>query len=137
MQPTALRTPLASPAPLNAADNELMKLRGRAASATPYPELLKTLNAAELKYPRDYRFSYERAKLTVKTDRSRKHAQSFALLALAARKAIDSGRSGEMLDSLKTDMRHDLQGLSREHDEWRLLEQALKRNDKRILEKTT
>src|SRR5262249_17775900 len=59
MQPTALHTPnYYSPE-----DNELIKLRLReTAGGAQYGDLLKAVSAAETRYPRDYRFSYERAK---------------------------------------------------------------------------
>ncbi len=115
----------------------LKKLRDNlpAAGAAPGSDVLKDVHAAESRYSDDYRFSYERAKLTVRADQTHTHHAAFAALSIAAGKAIDSGQAKEMLASMKTDSDGDFHRLSHGHDEWKQVEEALRRKDKRILGK--
>jgi hypothetical protein len=112
------------------AEEEWKRLRERRISAKPSESsaIIASLNEAEKKYPRDYRFSYERAKLSIKGITS--HHEAFGSLALAGEKAIDNGKAQEMLDSLKADEDGDFYKLSRGHHEWQALEEALQNKDK-------
>jgi hypothetical protein len=127
IQPAQARTSASTPE-----DDELKKLRDsvRAAGAVPGPDVLKAFRKAEERYPNDYRFPYERAKLAAKVDQTHTHDEAFAALSLAVRKAIESGKASEMLDSMEADKHGDLNKLSRGHDEWTRLEQTLKSQNK-------
>jgi hypothetical protein len=135
-KPTAptLKT-LASPAE----DEVLNKLRDSRLSTgnVPTPGVLRAFSAAEKRYPLDYRFSYERAKLTPKADSTQVHTAAFAALFRAAAKAINNGKADEMLSKLGTDKYGDFRKLAHRHDEWARLEQALKDKDKRMLGRIT
>jgi hypothetical protein len=115
------------------AEEEWKRLREKRIGAKPSEasEIIASLEQAEKKYPRDYRFPYERAKLSVKGITS--HHEAFGALALAGEKAIDNGKAQEMLDSLKADQEGDFYKLSRGHHEWQALIQALSNKDKKSL----
>ena len=115
------------------ADEEIKRLRERRIGAKPSDadEIIAAFEDAEKKYPIDYRFPYERAKLSIKGITS--HHEAFGALSLAAEKAIDNGKSQEMLDSLMADKDGDFYKLSRGHREWQTLLQALNNKDKRGL----
>ena len=115
------------------ADEEWKRLREKRISAKPSDSsaVIASLDEAEKKYPRDYRFPYERAKLSIKGITS--HHEAFGALVLAADKAIDNGKAQEMLDGLKADQDGDFYKLSRGHREWQVLVQALTNKDKRGL----
>ncbi len=117
----------------NSADQEIKLLRERRTGAKPSEsvEIVAAFEDAEKKYPNDYRFSYERSKLSIKGMTS--HHEAFGALALAAEKAIDNGKAQEMLDSLTSDKDGDFYKLSRGHGEWQRLVQALSNKDKRAL----
>ena len=85
----------------------------------------------EKKYPNDYRFPYERAKLSIQGITT--HHEAFSALALAANKAIDNGKAQDMVDRLLADKETDFYKLSRGHHEWQALMQALSSKDKRGL----
>lgn len=114
----------------HSADEELRKLRERRLSATPAnrDQIVVALEDAEKKLPGDYRFPYERAKLSIKGIVS--HHEAFGALFLAAQRAIDNGKSDEMLNSLMADKDGDFYKISRGHGEWKQLEEALKSKDK-------
>lgn len=118
---------------VDGADGEWKRLREKRIEAKPADasEVINSLAEAERKYPRDYRFPYERAKLSIKGITS--HHEAFGALALAAGKAIDDGKAQEMLDSLMADKEGDFYKLSRGHREWQVLEQALGNKDKKAL----
>lgn len=118
----------------NSADEEIKLLRERrtGAKASESSELNAAFQGAEKKYPTDYRFPYERAKLSIKGITS--HHEAFGALALAAEKAIDNGKAQEMLDNLTVDQDGDFYKLSRGHREWQALEEALSNKDKRGLD---
>ena len=118
----------------NSADEEIKLLRERRTSAKPSEssELIAAFQGAEKKYPTDYRFPYERSKLSVKGITS--HHEAFGALALAAEKAIDGGNAQEMLDNLMADKEGDFYKLSRGHHEWQTLVQALSNKDRRGLD---
>ena len=114
----------------NSADQEIKLLRQRRTGAKPSEsaEIIAAFEGAEKKYPTDYRFPYERAKLSITGVAS--HHEAFGALALAAEKAIDNGKAEEMLDSLLADKDGDFRKLSRGHHEWEALEDALRNKDR-------
>jgi hypothetical protein len=118
----------------SSADDELKQLRERRINAPPSEagQIIAALEAAEKKYPDDYRFPYERAKLSIKGTIS--HHEAFGPLFRAAEKAIDNGKAEEMLNSLLADKDSDFSKLSRGHHEWEALEQALRNKDKGALQ---
>lgn len=117
----------------NPADTEFRSLNEKRLNATPseFPEVMESLKAAENRYPTDYRFTYERAKLSVAGTRD--HHEAFNLLFTAGRKAIDAGKSAEMLSDMARDGGGDFRRLSRGHSEWQTLESALRSKDKTAL----
>jgi hypothetical protein len=116
-------------------DEELKKLRDKRIAATDSerPKILLTLVKTERKYPKDYRFPYERAKLVLKGSQATSRNEAFAALSRAAEKAISAGNAREMLDSLNADKSRDFNKLSRERREWTKLLQALKSKDSSLL----
>ena len=131
--PAQTRTTVTAPA-VGPPDDELNKLRERRASMTAEtrPELLEELESAENKYPGDYRFPYERAKLSIIG--THEHDEAFGALFRAAGKAIDNGQADEMLNDLMRDESADFNKLARGHREWKSLEEALKKRDKGALQ---
>jgi hypothetical protein len=129
-EPGALSTPAA-----RTVDDDLKKLRERriAAGASNRSAIFQAFAATEKQYPNDYRFPYERAKLAIKGQQTSSDDEAFAALSLAAKKAINTGKAREMLDSLVADKRRDFYKLSHVHREWTQLEEALKKKDKRLL----
>jgi len=117
-------------APSGGAEEEWKRLREKRIGAKPAESsaVIASLDDAEKKYPRDYRFAYERSKLSIKGVTS--HHEAFGALALAGEKAIDNGKTQEMLDNLKADKDGDFYKLSRGHHEWQALEAALRNKDK-------
>ena len=115
------------------AEEEWQRLREKRISARPSEtsEIIATFETAERTYPNDYRFPYERAKLSIKGITT--HHEAFGALSQAAEKAIDNGKAQEMLDSLKADGDGDFYKLSRGHREWQTLAQALSNKDKKGL----
>jgi Double zinc ribbon len=114
-------------------DEEIKRLRERRIGAKPSEsgEIIAAFEDAEKKYPNDYRYPYERAKLSIKGITS--HHEAFSALSLAAEKAIDNGKAQEMLDSLMADKDGDFHKVSRGHHEWQALVEALSNKDKRSL----
>ena len=112
------------------ADDELSALRDRRIRAQPSEgnKIVADLEAAEKKYPTDYRFPYERAKLSIKGVIS--HHEAFEALFLAGEKAIDNGKAQDMLKDLMSDKDGDFYKASRGHHEWEALVEALENNDK-------
>lgn len=138
-------TPIPSPAPTvipttqgqttnsSSADDELTKLRASRVSSSPSDanKIVSAIKDAEKKYPTDYRFPYERAKLSIKGMIS--HHEAFEAIFLAGAKAIDSGKAQDMLNDLMGDKDGDFYKMSRGHHEWTTLEAALKNKDKTLL----
>ncbi|SRR6266498_2084925 len=116
------------------ADEEIKRLRERRIGAKPSEssEIIAAFEDAEKKYPNDYRFPYERAKLSIQGITT--HHEAFSALALAAEKAIDNGKAQEMSDGLMADKDGDFYKLSRGHHEWQALVQALSNKGKRGLD---
>lgn len=129
---TAMNTSTAKTA-IVSADEEWKRLREKRISAKPSEasQIISSLEGAERRYPHDYRFPYERAKLSIKGFTS--HHEAFDSLARAAAKAIDDGKAREMLDSLMADQDGDFWKLSRGHREWQVLVEALRTNDRAAL----
>ena len=90
-----------------------------------HSKMLRSLSETETKYSSDYRFPYERARVAVMDHKKNFHEEAFAALARAAQKAINSGKSSEMLQSLNRDGDGDFQKLSHGR-EWSQLQRALK-----------
>ena len=115
------------------AEDELKELRVRRISARPSDgsTIVADLEAAENKYPTDFRFPYERAKLSIKGVIS--HHEAFEAIFLAGETAIDNGKAQAMLNDLMSDKDGDFYKMSRGHHEWETLEEALRNNDKSLL----
>ena len=113
-------------------EDELKQLREKRMSAKPSerPKSYQALAKVEKQYPRDYRFSYERAKLAMTGAHSE---AAFKALTTAAEKAIQSGKAGEMLSGLEEDKTGDFSKLSQGRFEWSRLVAALKRKDTSLL----
>ena len=135
--PTAVTsTPSTTPGTANqaqSADDELKQLRAWRVGAAPADaeKIVAAIESAEKKYPIDYRFPYERAKLSIKGMIS--HHEAFEAIFLAGARAIDNGRAQEMLKDLMSDKDGDFYKMSRGHREWVTLEEALKNKDKSLL----
>lgn len=116
------------------ADDELKQLRAWRVSAPPSEgtKIVTAIEDAEKKYPTDYRFPYERAKLSIKGMIS--HHEAFEAIFLAGEKAIDNGKAQEMLSDLMSDKDGDFYKMSRGHREWAMLGEALRNEDKSALE---
>ena len=113
-------------------EDELKKLQEKRESAKPSerPKVYQALAKVEKQYPRDYRFSYERAKLAMKGSHS---SAAFKALTAAAEKAISTGKANEMLSGLEEDKTGDFSKLSQGRYEWSRLVAALKRKDTSLL----
>lgn len=131
--PSAATTSAARTTTGGGAEEEWKRLREKRIGAKPSEtgEIIAAFENAEKKYPNDYRFPYERAKLSIKGITS--HHEAFGALSLAGEKAISNGKAQEMLDSLKADEGGDFYKLSRGHREWQTLAQALSNKDKKGL----
>ena len=124
-----------APTSVRPEDEELKKLRDKRIAATDSerPKILLTLVKTEKKYPKDYRFPYERAKLVLRGSQATSRNEAFAALTRAAERAISAGNAREMLDNLNADKSRDFNKLSRERREWTKLLQALKSKDSSLL----
>lgn len=131
----AASTPAQTP-PTRPEDDELLRIRERVDQVASGPaaerlRLVEELKAAERKYSADYRFPYERAKLSIKGVAA--HDEAFAALLDAGEKAMTAGKAREMLAELMADKDTYFWKISRGHSEWNLLLEALKNEDSRIL----
>ena len=126
--------PTVTPA-ATAEDTALAQLRQMRIAAKPadHSKIMKDLSDKERKFSDDYRFPYERARMTVLAHEKNFSEAAFAALSRAAQKAINKGKANEMLRSLNSDRGGDFQQLSRGHREWTQLQRALKRNDATVL----
>jgi hypothetical protein len=128
-----------APAPTTAAasaeDAALAQLRQMriAAKPTDHSKIMKDLSEKERKFSDDYRFPYERARMTVLAHEKNFSEAAFAALSRAAQKAINKGKANEMLRNLNSDRAGDFQQLSKGHREWAQLQKALKKNDAAVL----
>jgi len=120
-------TPIPS---LSPEDYELQAVRARADTAMPSerPQIIEDLRSAEQKYPADYRYPYERAKLSIEGVVA--HHEAFAALLAAAERAINAGRAQEMLNELMSEKDTKFRKTSRGHKEWNVLIEALKNEDR-------
>lgn len=119
--------------PENPADTDANTLRQRIANASPDERqpIAEALALAENNYPKDYRFPYEHAKMTVAGS---VHHHAFNLLYIAAQRAIDAGEADLLLTDLEKHKDAEFQRCSKGHDEWTILENALKKRDKKALD---
>jgi hypothetical protein len=128
--------PKTQPSPTTSAEDELLaRLRERRITATSSdrPKIVEAFAKIERKYPRDYRFPYERAKLVVKGSQSGARDEAFKALSVAAERAISTGKANEMLSGLETDKAGDFHRLAQGRQEWTRLVAALKRKDTTLL----
>lgn len=133
-QPANEVTPEAAPS-VSPEDELLARMRERRITATnsERPQIVAAFTKIERKYPRDYRFPYERAKLVVKGAQSSSRNEAFKALSVAAEKAISAGKASEMLTGLETDKAGDFHRLAQGRQEWARLVVALKRKDTSLL----
>jgi hypothetical protein len=134
---TPVETPLPTKVTASSADDELRDLRQRRTKATPAERrnVLRDVAQLEREFPNDYRFPYERAKLSVSDAKSRNAA--FQALFVAAQRAIKAGKAGEMLHALETDRSREFRNLARDHVEWAQVVQSLKNKDATLLATNT
>lgn len=120
---------VAAPSEGDAEYSRLLELRQRA-SGGALLRLDADLKLAEQEHPLDFRFSYERAKLVVFGRRD--HHEAFQRLRRAAEKAIETERSGHMLEMLRADGARagPFWKLSRGHSEWNRILQALEQGNR-------
>lgn len=120
-------------------DQLLARLRERRMTATnsERPKIVEAYAKIERKYPRDYRFPYERAKLVAKGSQNGARNEAFKALSVAAEKAITAGKANEMLSGLETDKDGDFHRLALGRQEWARLVGALKRKDTSLLANKT
>lgn len=126
--------PEASPS-VSPEDELLARLRERRITATnsERPKIVEAFTKIERKYPRDYRFPYERAKLVAKGPQTGARNEAFKALSVAAERAIAAGKANEMLSGLETDKAGDFHRLAQGRQEWTRLVAALKRKDTSLL----
>ena len=120
-------------APNSTADDEFTRLQSKLNNAAPNEKnaLDTELKKAENKYPNDYRFTYQRAKL--ETVKSKEHHEAFEMLFAAGEKAIKSNKSADLLSDLQRDKILDLKRLT-DHQEWRVLQNALQNKNSKALD---
>jgi hypothetical protein len=120
-------------------DDALLKLREQRITASPVDRrnILQDFAKAEKRYPNDYRFPYEHAKLAVAGPQIKSFDAAFKALFVAAERAIKAGKAPEMLQGLQADKTGDFEKLSHGHSEWGQLVQALKNKDKKFLAANT
>jgi hypothetical protein len=110
-----------------------MRERRITASNSERPKIFEAFAKIERRYPRDYRFPYERAKLAAKGSKSESRDEAFKALSVAAERAITAGKASEMLSGLETDKAGDFHRLAQGRQEWTRLVAALKRKDTTLL----
>ena len=134
---TPVETPFPTTVAASSADQELRDLKQRDAKGTAADRrnVMRDIARLEREYPNDYRFPYERAKLSASDAKSRDAA--FQALFIAAQRAIKAGKSGEMLHGLETDKSRDFRKLAHGHVEWAQLIQSLKNRDATLLATNT
>jgi hypothetical protein len=118
-------------------EDELEKLREKrldaGQTASERSKVYQAIAKVERQYPRDYRFTYERAKLAANGSRANARNEAFKALSDAAEKAITTGKANEMLNGLEVDKSGDFQKLAQGRQEWTKLLTALKRKDPTLL----
>lgn len=133
VQVATTNTITTSPSPVtDSAEEELSRLRSVRASMVPsqLSEIEEEMEAAENKHSTDYRFPYEHSKLLVSTPG---HHKAFEVLFEAGRKAIKNKQAASMLGDLENDREGEFVRLSHKHNEWTVLEEALRRQDEAAL----
>ena len=128
--------PKTQPSPSVSPEDELLaRLRERRVNATNVerPKIVEAFAKIERRYPRDYRFPYERAKLVAKAPQAGSRNEAFKALSVAAERAITAGKANEMLSGLETDKEGDFHRLAQGRQEWTRLVVALKRKDTSLL----
>jgi hypothetical protein len=130
---TPVETPFPTTVAASSADQELRDLKQRDAKGTAADRrnVMRDIARLEREYPNDYRFPYERAKLSASDAKSRDTA--FQALFIAAQRAIKAGKAGEMLHGLETDKSRDFRKLAHGHVEWGQIIQSLKNRDATLL----
>ena len=124
------------PSPSVSPEDELlarMRERRMTASNSERPKIFEAFAKIERRYPRDYRFPYERAKLAAKGSKTESRSEAFKALSVAAERAITAGKASEMLSGLETDKAGDFHRLAQGRQEWTRLVAALKRKDTSLL----
>ena len=124
------------PSPSVSPEDELLaRMRERRITATTSerPKIFEAFAKIERRYPRDYRFPYERAKLAANGSLSGSRNEAFKALSVAAERAISAGKANEMLTGLETDKSGDFHRLAQGRQEWTRLVAALKRKDTSLL----
>jgi hypothetical protein len=118
------------------ADDELRDLRQRhtKGSAADRRVEMRDIARLEREFPNDYRFPYERAKLSAADAKS---GNAFQALSVAAQRAIKTGKAAEMLQGLETDKLRDFKKLARGRVEWAQIIQSLKNRDATLLATNT
>jgi hypothetical protein len=109
------------PEPSISPEDELlarMRERRMTASTSERPKIFEAFAKIERRYPRDYRFPYERAKLAANGSKSESRSE---------------GKTNEMLTGLETDKAGDFHRLAQGRQEWTRLVAALKRKDTSLL----
>jgi hypothetical protein len=136
---TPAETPLPTKLTAASADDELRDFTERRTkgSADERRNVMRDISRLEKEYPNDYRFPYERAKLTAKASEAKARDAAFQALFIAAQRAIKSGKAAEMLRGLETDKSRDFRKLSRGHVEWAQIVQSLKNRDATLLATNT
>ena len=130
-------SPAETPVPTNirstSADDELRAFDQRRTKGTAAERrnVMRDITRLEREFPNDYRFPYERAKLSASDAKSRDVA--FQALFIAAQRAIKAGKAGEMLHALEADRSRDFRNLVRSHVEWAQIVQSLKNRDATLL----
>jgi hypothetical protein len=134
---TPVETPFPTKVATSSADDDLRDLKQRPTKATPADRrnVMREVARLEREYPNDYRFPYERARLSASDAKSRDAA--FQALLIAAQKAIKAGKSAEMLHALETDKSRDFRTLARGRAEWSQIIQSLKNRDATLLATNT
>lgn len=115
------------------AEEELNRIRANLANAAARKEksaIERDLKDAAERFPADYRFTYQLAK--IETANSKAHHEAFEMLFGAGEKAIKAGKSAALLDDLQKDGSAELKRLT-DHKEWTVLENALRKNDAKAL----
>lgn len=118
-------------------DDEVVLIRKRIKDAAPSDraQIVGDLRALEQKYPSEYRFPYERAKLSITGVIA--HDEAFAALVTAAERAMSTDRADEMLNELTSEKDTYFRKPSRGHEEWNILLDALRTKDTTRLQNIT
>jgi hypothetical protein len=134
---TPVETPYPTTVAASSADDELRDLKQRRTKGTAADRrsVMREVARFEKEYPNDYRFPYERARLSAADPKSGDAA--FQALFLAAQRAIKMGKAAEMLQGLETDKSRDFRKLARGHVEWAQIIQSLKNRDATLLATNT